>query len=170
MKTKSLILLGAIAVLDAGILYAHGGGLDRNGCHTNRKTGDYHCHGAPSPPPPPARKDAAPRSATSPPPQSRGLVIAGGKDHGPVTVHDTGSQMCPVAERDLILSIQLLLKSLGYGPEWPDGVLSSETAVAIKGFQTDAVIEVDGVVSSRLLVKLSEEVARRQSTSSSSDR
>ncbi|WP_371999973.1 YHYH domain-containing protein [Tistrella mobilis] len=23
---------------------AHGGGLDRNGCHHNRKTGDYHCH------------------------------------------------------------------------------------------------------------------------------
>lgn len=24
--------------------YAHGGGLDANGCHTNRKTGEYHCH------------------------------------------------------------------------------------------------------------------------------
>ena len=23
---------------------AHPGGLDANGCHTNRKTGDYHCH------------------------------------------------------------------------------------------------------------------------------
>jgi hypothetical protein len=23
---------------------AHGGGLDANGCHTNRKTGEYHCH------------------------------------------------------------------------------------------------------------------------------
>jgi len=23
---------------------AHSGGLDKNGCHTNRKTGDYHCH------------------------------------------------------------------------------------------------------------------------------
>ncbi len=22
----------------------HGGGLDRYGCHTNHKTGDYHCH------------------------------------------------------------------------------------------------------------------------------
>ncbi|WP_084085381.1 YHYH domain-containing protein [Cupriavidus sp. USMAA2-4] len=25
-------------------VYAHGGGLDAAGCHTNRKTGDYHCH------------------------------------------------------------------------------------------------------------------------------
>lgn len=24
---------------------AHGGGLDKRGCHVNRKTGDYHCHG-----------------------------------------------------------------------------------------------------------------------------
>jgi hypothetical protein len=25
---------------------AHPGGLDANGCHHNRKTGDYHCHRA----------------------------------------------------------------------------------------------------------------------------
>ena len=25
-------------------VYGHGGGLDRYGCHHNRKTGDYHCH------------------------------------------------------------------------------------------------------------------------------
>ena len=24
--------------------YAHGGGLNKDGCHNNRKTGDYHCH------------------------------------------------------------------------------------------------------------------------------
>ena len=30
--------------------YAHGGRLDKNGCHTNRKTGEYHCHrGGPAP-------------------------------------------------------------------------------------------------------------------------
>jgi Excalibur calcium-binding domain len=23
---------------------AHGGGLDKHGCHTNRKTGEYHCY------------------------------------------------------------------------------------------------------------------------------
>lgn len=23
---------------------SHGGGLDKFGCHTNHKTGDYHCH------------------------------------------------------------------------------------------------------------------------------
>lgn len=24
--------------------YGHGGGLNAEGCHHNRKTGDYHCH------------------------------------------------------------------------------------------------------------------------------
>lgn len=28
---------------------AHGGGLNAEGCHNNRKTGDYHCHRAPKP-------------------------------------------------------------------------------------------------------------------------
>lgn len=30
---------------------AHGGGLNAQGCHNNRKTGDYHCHRAPAPAP-----------------------------------------------------------------------------------------------------------------------
>jgi hypothetical protein len=28
-----------------GISFAHGGRTDASGCHTNRKTGEYHCHG-----------------------------------------------------------------------------------------------------------------------------
>lgn len=36
-----------LAVLLAGPVasHAHPGGLNREGCHNNRKTGDYHCHG-----------------------------------------------------------------------------------------------------------------------------
>jgi hypothetical protein len=30
------------------VVWAHGGGLNAEGCHNNRKTGDYHCHRAPS--------------------------------------------------------------------------------------------------------------------------
>jgi hypothetical protein len=37
---------------------AHGGGLNAKGCHTNRKTGDYHCHRSPSPRP--ARQPESP--------------------------------------------------------------------------------------------------------------
>jgi hypothetical protein len=36
-----LFWLGLIVVGDAA---SHGGGLNAEGCHNNRKTGDYHCH------------------------------------------------------------------------------------------------------------------------------
>jgi len=41
------LLLVALAVVAAPqFASAHGGGTNAQGCHTNRKTGDYHCHGA----------------------------------------------------------------------------------------------------------------------------
>ena len=39
-----LFLLIVSALLGAGPVLAHGGGLNAEGCHTNHKTGDYHCH------------------------------------------------------------------------------------------------------------------------------
>lgn len=39
------IMLYLLAVRSA---FAHGGGLNSEGCHTNRKTGDYHCHRIPA--------------------------------------------------------------------------------------------------------------------------
>lgn len=44
--TCVLILLGNEAL-------AHGGGLDRHGCHRETATGGYHCHRGTTPPPPP---------------------------------------------------------------------------------------------------------------------
>lgn len=37
------ILAICLTLPDAAL--AHGGGLNAEGCHTNRRTGDYHCHG-----------------------------------------------------------------------------------------------------------------------------
>ena len=56
-----VVLLGA-----SSPAAAHSGGLDASGCHTNRKTGDYHCHraartpGASAPAPNVASPDVAP--------------------------------------------------------------------------------------------------------------
>jgi len=36
----------AVGLLAASQVFAHGGGLNAQGCHNNRKTGDYHCHRA----------------------------------------------------------------------------------------------------------------------------
>ena len=44
MRIPALFLLTAILLADVPAAFAHGGGLDSSGCHTNRKTGDRHCH------------------------------------------------------------------------------------------------------------------------------
>ena len=46
-------LIGLGSLLISELAYSHGGGLNTEGCHNNRKTGDYHCHrGNPAPKPP----------------------------------------------------------------------------------------------------------------------
>ena len=34
----------SLVIVSAGSAIAHSGGTNSEGCHTNRKTGDYHCH------------------------------------------------------------------------------------------------------------------------------
>ncbi len=34
----------ALIALAPTLAWAHGGGLDKNGCHHDKKAGDYHCH------------------------------------------------------------------------------------------------------------------------------
>lgn len=43
MAVRTLLILLSLPLLAS----AHGGGLDGNGGHTNRKTGEYHCHREP---------------------------------------------------------------------------------------------------------------------------
>lgn len=44
MNPSRLLPLFALSV--ASVAFAHSGGLNAEGCHFNRKTGDYHCHRA----------------------------------------------------------------------------------------------------------------------------
>ena len=44
MTTPQRILIGLALALTTSWAAAHGGGLDKNGCHHDRKTGTYHCH------------------------------------------------------------------------------------------------------------------------------
>jgi len=38
-------ILAVLAIATgAGLAVGHSGGTDKNGCHTDHKTGDYHCH------------------------------------------------------------------------------------------------------------------------------
>lgn len=48
-RLATLCTLGAVLALPllSDVARAHPGGLNAEGCHNNRKTGDYHCHRAP---------------------------------------------------------------------------------------------------------------------------
>ncbi|PCI89451.1 calcium-binding protein [Candidatus Kaiserbacteria bacterium] len=41
---KVLVGILTIALLLPSVSFAHGGRTNAEGCHTNRKTGEYHCH------------------------------------------------------------------------------------------------------------------------------
>ena len=41
---KYVIAAGLIALNTASSAMAHGGGLNRNGCHNDHSNGSYHCH------------------------------------------------------------------------------------------------------------------------------
>ncbi len=40
----ALIILFSVVGVPGTPVAAHSGGLNAQGCHNNRKTGDYHCH------------------------------------------------------------------------------------------------------------------------------
>jgi hypothetical protein len=52
LKCCAMWALLACIGLPAEQVHAHPGGLNAEGCHNNRKTGDYHCHGGASRPVP----------------------------------------------------------------------------------------------------------------------
>lgn len=41
---KLIISIFAAFMALTSIAMAHGGGLNKDGCHHDRKRGDYHCH------------------------------------------------------------------------------------------------------------------------------
>jgi len=44
MRTKTLISLLSLTVMNVQPVHPHGGGLNSSGCHNNRQEGHYHCH------------------------------------------------------------------------------------------------------------------------------
>ncbi|QEO24847.1 excalibur calcium-binding domain-containing protein [Xanthomonas translucens pv. undulosa] len=40
----AIVLATLITLLAPTLAFAHPGGLNAEGCHNNRKTGEYHCH------------------------------------------------------------------------------------------------------------------------------
>ncbi|WP_366914935.1 YHYH domain-containing protein [Polaromonas sp.] len=82
----SMKLLCALALtLASGSAAAHSGGTDAQGCHTNRKTGEYHCHGSKG-----TSAAAAPRQVA--PAQSDGQSCYVGPRGGTYTITKSGKK------------------------------------------------------------------------------
>ncbi|MFA7286308.1 MAG: YHYH domain-containing protein [Patescibacteria group bacterium] len=47
MKRRAAIAT-VLVIMAPTLAWAHPGRTDANGCHTNKKTSEYHCHGAPA--------------------------------------------------------------------------------------------------------------------------
>lgn len=69
MTWRRAAACAAVLCVAPGAALAHGGGVDAQGCHTNRKTGDRHCHGA-------RPKSVRPAALMSSPKGSRGPTFS----------------------------------------------------------------------------------------------
>jgi hypothetical protein len=49
-KLLCLALIFGLTLFQTQTGFSHSGGTNAEGCHTNRQTGDYHCHTPKSPP------------------------------------------------------------------------------------------------------------------------
>ena len=44
MRILFVLSIFLFLLVFVGPVFSHSGGTNSDGCHTNRKTGDYHCH------------------------------------------------------------------------------------------------------------------------------
>lgn len=109
--------------------YAHGGGLNAQGCHNNRKTGGYHCHRAPLKP---AYKRTTPQQYNS----------------------SGAASLSTSQNTEIILTAQYMLSGLGYDVGTPDGVLGVKTQQAILFFQREQSLLLTGRADQTLLLNL----------------
>lgn len=64
MRRLMMLALAMAAIAPLPVI-AHPGGLNAEGCHNNRRTGDYHCHRGGGATAPPARSRASGIVSTS---------------------------------------------------------------------------------------------------------
>lgn len=82
-KAIAMVIIAAGLIFTAVAVIGHPGGLNAEGCHNNRKTGDYHCHRAQADP-------AQPRYAVPPDERARSGIVKksqGGICHAPGTTY-----------------------------------------------------------------------------------
>lgn len=124
--TRYMLIL--LIVLLAKNTMSHGGRTNASGCHNDRKSGGYHCHGNRS-------SYDSPVNLSYP------------------SVNATQKRKNNVYDEVLIVKIQKNLNALGYLVGAEDGILGPRTVTAIKQFQADTSVPVTGLPSYSLYVR-----------------
>ena len=132
MKKWTILLLISFSYLSVQSAQATSGRTNASGCHNSKKAG-YHCHGT--------------SKASSYSPQSK---VYSSKSK-------TTSYLPTEKNKEidgLIHGIQVQLNALGYKAGKVDGILGKDTISAIKKFQADNNLFIDGFATHSLLMKL----------------
>lgn len=97
MRWRSACYAIVLTALCAPPASAHGGGLDRHGCHHDRRNGGYHCHGGASA----TRDAAAPRRRPAPTSYAKPYLPASEPKGSPIRDYlpPRRQRPSPVAER-----------------------------------------------------------------------
>ncbi len=147
-----LVLICLGVAVPTGFL-AHGGGLNRYGCHNQRATGGYHCHRSGYTP------RGSPRGAPpAKPARIRTLAPASGR--GAISYSPSVPSKQP--EKDLVLALEALLRSLGLNPGPVDGLIDSSTVTAIREFEANNGLPISGKFHPKLLAPLAEAASARR--------
>jgi len=150
-----LVVLG----LYGSSCFSHGGGLDANGCHNDRKRGGYHCHGSRS-----TSRSSPSYSTRSPSPSystrsrsrpSRITYSYPKKNKSKPTKKPTiAAPVKDNTEAQLILKVQSMLSKKGYMGYLFTGRMDQNTLEALKKFQSDEGLEATGKLDKKTLGKL----------------
>jgi len=127
---KFSILAVLLSFFLSELALAHGGRTNASGCHNNRKTGGYHCHGS-----------GASSSSSY-------------KSYTPSKSYSSQTKTPASKSSDLVLQTQKYLNALGYDAGSEDGIMGKKTRGAIKRFQRKIYEDVNGKASYSLLKKL----------------
>jgi hypothetical protein len=87
--------------------------------------------------------------------------VMGGSSRG--TSAATTSQRRPQTQSEIVRKVQQNLAALGYEPGVPDGAVGSKTEKAVRRYQSDHGLKVDGKVTVKLLAHLEGKGKGRQS-------
>jgi hypothetical protein len=137
-----IVVQSAITAFFAPPAWSHGGGLDANGCHNDRKNGGYHCHRGNSNP------------ATARPRRSQAYENPSSGSGAPES-----SNARSMETKDKIELAEKLLFRLGYDVDEPDGIQDEKTTKAVLLFQQSMGLPESGIITFRLIDALVAKVA-----------